>query len=129
MVRSHRCAKSYVCAVLVTVIVFFNILTVHQLSKSRPSHFIHTYGSLYVGRLNKFKTCRPIGLSSKPLPLISLASYPGSGNTWLRHLLQQATGMSSLKKNSVTLVDNTSVYSWYILHDNLTEWTVLRFAL
>ncbi len=27
--------------------------------------------------------------------LTALVSYPGSGNTWLRHLLQQATGKSS----------------------------------
>ena len=25
--------------------------------------------------------------------IIALASYPGSGNTWVRHLLQQATGI------------------------------------
>lgn len=28
-----------------------------------------------------------------PGALIALASFPGSGNTWLRYLLQQATGM------------------------------------
>lgn len=28
-----------------------------------------------------------------PGPLTALASYPGSGNTWLRYLLQQATGI------------------------------------
>lgn len=27
-----------------------------------------------------------------PVPLTALASCPGSGNSWLRHLLQQATG-------------------------------------
>jgi len=25
--------------------------------------------------------------------LVGLASYPGSGNTWLRHLIQMATGV------------------------------------
>lgn len=31
------------------------------------------------------------GSSDKPIP--ALASFPGSGNTWLRYLLQQATGI------------------------------------
>lgn len=34
-------------------------------------------------------------LSTDPLPLTALASYPGSGNTWLRHLLQQSTGIAT----------------------------------
>lgn len=31
-------------------------------------------------------------LAVQPKNLIALASFPGSGNTWLRYLLQQATG-------------------------------------
>ena len=31
-------------------------------------------------------------LSSTPLPTTGLVSYPGSGNTWTRHLLQQVSG-------------------------------------
>ena len=31
-------------------------------------------------------------LSSTPLPITGLVSYPGAGNTWTRHLIQQATG-------------------------------------
>ena len=30
-----------------------------------------------------------------PGPLTALASYPGSGNTWIRYLIQQATGIAS----------------------------------
>lgn len=33
-----------------------------------------------------------IQMSPKALPVTALASYPGSGNTWLRYLIQQATG-------------------------------------
>ena len=38
-----------------------------------------------------------------PGPLTALASYPGSGNTWIRYLLQQATGivMGSNSKKQV----------------------------
>ena len=40
----------------------------------------------------KTKDCRPLAYSKTSLPLTALASFPGSGNTWVRHLLQQATG-------------------------------------
>jgi hypothetical protein len=35
----------------------------------------------------------PLGYKAAPGPLVALASFPGSGNTWLRYLLQQATGI------------------------------------
>lgn len=38
--------------------------------------------------------CRPpLGYKAAPGPVVALASFPGSGNTWLRYLLQQATGI------------------------------------
>ncbi|XP_013145776.1 PREDICTED: WSCD family member GA21586-like [Papilio polytes] len=38
--------------------------------------------------------CKELHWRNPPLPFaIALASYPGSGNTWLRYLLQQATGI------------------------------------
>ena len=37
--------------------------------------------------------CRlPLRLQPRPGPVVALASFPGSGNTWLRYLIQQATG-------------------------------------
>ncbi|CAH1772384.1 unnamed protein product [Owenia fusiformis] len=39
------------------------------------------------------KTCGKVRFSEWPLPLTALASYPGSGNTWTRYILQQATGI------------------------------------
>ena len=36
--------------------------------------------------------CSSQSYSQQPLPMTALASFPGSGNTWVRHLLQQLTG-------------------------------------
>ena len=38
--------------------------------------------------------CKPAvpRLSTKPLPVTGLVSFPGAGNTWTRHLLQQVSG-------------------------------------
>ena len=40
-------------------------------------------------------TWPPLKLRSKEGPLTALASKPGSGNTWVRHLLQLATGIQT----------------------------------
>jgi hypothetical protein len=41
----------------------------------------------------KIEWCNPVGFKAAPGPVVALASFPGSGNTWLRYLLQQATGV------------------------------------
>ncbi|CAH1780844.1 unnamed protein product [Owenia fusiformis] len=38
-------------------------------------------------------TCQPLKFSKRLLPVTALYSIPGSGNTWLRHLIQQITGI------------------------------------
>ena len=43
------------------------------------------------------RSCHSLGYSSKALPVTALASFPGSGNTWVRHLLQEATGKHYFK--------------------------------
>ena len=40
----------------------------------------------------KVGNCREVQFSKTMLPLTYLTSTPGSGNTWVRYLLQQATG-------------------------------------
>ena len=37
--------------------------------------------------------CLPLRMRPEPGPTVALASFPGSGNTWLRYLVQQSTGM------------------------------------
>lgn len=43
----------------------------------------------------KIDWCIPLSLRTNPGSITALASFPGSGNTWLRYLLQQATGIST----------------------------------
>lgn len=37
-------------------------------------------------------SCTQVRFLPEPLPLTALASFPGSGNTWTRHLIELATG-------------------------------------
>jgi hypothetical protein len=50
--------------------------------------------------------CSSLGLKAAPGPLVALASFPGSGNTWLRYLLQQATGTSYSRQQVPLTVGN-----------------------
>ena len=45
---------------------------------------------------NQQMNCQPLGFATSERPLTVLASFPGSGNTRLRHLLQQASGTKRL---------------------------------
>lgn len=38
---------------------------------------------------------REVKLSPTPLPMTGLVNFPGSGNTWTRHLIQQMTGIGT----------------------------------
>ena len=39
--------------------------------------------------------CRAVRFLSPPGRVTALASFPGSGNTWTRHLIQQLTGLAT----------------------------------
>lgn len=41
----------------------------------------------------KLKQCKERSFLDRTSPIVALVSFPGSGNTWLRHLLEQATGI------------------------------------
>lgn len=63
-----------------------------QLSRSRTLE----YGSSVLRpalRRSKIQWCSELRFLEPPQEPVALASFPGSGNTWLRYLLQQATGI------------------------------------
>ena len=50
--------------------------------------------------INKtFTHCQKMKFANPSLLTTALASFPGSGNTWIRHLIQEATGIFILIKN------------------------------
>ena len=46
----------------------------------------------YQHRDNLSNACTMLRFSSVPLPITALASIPGSGNTWSRHIIELITG-------------------------------------
>ena len=63
-----------------------------------PSRWLHAHGGVLPRRFSlsgwaSYPLCHPRLLPAQPPRVVTaLASVPGSGNTWVRHLLQQATG-------------------------------------
>ncbi|XP_060076046.1 WSCD family member AGAP003962-like [Ylistrum balloti] len=84
------CAVVYVGAV--------NLLALYSMVKSynSPVSWVQRFGHLYIGKPDTNNwTCKGLRYSTIPLPLTALVSFPGSGNTWLRHVIQQATGVAT----------------------------------
>ncbi|KAL0266270.1 UNVERIFIED_CONTAM: hypothetical protein PYX00_008862 [Menopon gallinae] len=62
----------------------------------RTRRFDLTPGIKALSRRPKMQWCQPLRfLNGLNRPTIALVSFPGSGNTWLRYLLQQATGINT----------------------------------
>ncbi|XP_061163273.1 WSCD family member CG9164-like [Saccostrea echinata] len=102
-----RLTSSVVVCLAFTYIVLFNGLALYSLTKSTytPPSVAVNRGRLYLAYLG-FKSwkCKTPHFSKQALPLTALVSFPGSGNTWVRHILQQATG-----------INTGSVYRDYVL--------------
>lgn len=92
-----RCSSSAVVCLALFYIVVFNGLSLYGLIKSTytPVSLPVNRDRLYFAYMKYDRAlwkCKKPHLSQTPLPLTALASFPGSGNTWVRHILQQATG-------------------------------------
>ena len=77
-------------------------------------------------RLPAIHWCRPLGYRAA-IPqrdsIVALASFPGSGNTWLRYLLQQATGIitGSVYKDPALLRNGfPGKFCYYLRNDHLS---------
>ncbi|XP_055956904.1 WSCD family member GA21586-like, partial [Patella vulgata] len=79
---------------------------------------------------------KDLGFAKTPLPVTALASYPGSGNSWTRHLLQKSTVIKThgTKKDriayqrAVLLMRNPFEAQWSLFnlkmsksHTNITD--------
>ncbi|XP_045187965.2 uncharacterized protein LOC123545721 [Mercenaria mercenaria] len=60
-------------------------------------HVTNVVGRLGNASLNGSVNCskKKVSLSQTVLPITGLVSFPGSGNTWTRHLIQQMTGLGT----------------------------------
>lgn len=54
-------------------------------------------------RRSRIQWCSQLRYQNPPKKPVALASFPGSGNTWLRYLLQQATGKRNITQAPTTL--------------------------
>ena len=64
-----------------------------KLSKKRFNQCIATKRALLISTKKHFKICNhPMSFLNRTSPIVALVSFPGSGNSWVRHLLEQATG-------------------------------------
>ncbi|CAH1797676.1 unnamed protein product [Owenia fusiformis] len=75
------------------------------------------------------RNCLPLHFSPVALPHIALVSVPGSGNTWARHLIQQATGIytgSMYKETNIdkTIFPNRPFNNSVIVMKRHTRWSV-----
>ena len=57
-------------------------------------------------------------------PVIALASFPGSGNTWLRYLLQQVTGRYPYNAISMIYMHGIQYLANGITSEQLLGWSV-----
>ncbi|XP_069135593.1 WSCD family member AAEL009094-like [Argopecten irradians] len=84
------CAVTYVG--VVNLLAFYSMIR----SYDSPVSWIQHYGHMFIQRTGTNNwTCKGLRYSTIPLPPTALVSFPGSGNTWLRHVIQQATGVAT----------------------------------
>ncbi|OWF48649.1 WSCD family member AAEL009094-like [Mizuhopecten yessoensis] len=84
------CAATYIA--VVNLLAFYSMVR----SYNSPVSWIQRYGHMYMGQPDTDNwTCKGLRYSTISLPSTALVSFPGSGNTWIRHVIQQATGMAT----------------------------------
>ncbi|XP_064101521.1 WSCD family member AGAP003962-like [Macrobrachium rosenbergii] len=103
MRRSLRwmvCAAGWVAVIYTFFIAFVTLVSLTDPSLMKQASNDQARGtwswaSRRVGRGARLPWCQQLKWRVPPGPPTALVSFPGSGNTWLRYLLQQATGYYS----------------------------------
>ena len=75
------------CILLLVVLTSPNMMSLREIN-----YYNQLFGAEH--RFSRGYICkaRHVSLSRLALPMTGLVSFPGSGNTWVRHLIQQMTG-------------------------------------
>ncbi|XP_077990685.1 sialate:O-sulfotransferase 2-like [Glandiceps talaboti] len=83
--------------IIVNILVLFAAVNRHLRTNSRYGNLTSLKSDLYPAVSGNINTaganCSLRFAPPHSRPLVALASSPGSGNTWLRHLIEQATGI------------------------------------
>lgn len=81
-------------AAVVTLYFFIILFMLSPLHGAKSAYYGNNYMNHFAFRqIPSVNWCHDLRWRSPPAPhAVALVSYPGSGNTWLRYLLQQVTG-------------------------------------
>ncbi|CAG4968403.1 unnamed protein product [Parnassius apollo] len=89
--------RSILLLAATVVLLYFSIILfmLSPLHGPKSGYYSNGYMSHFgLRQAPSVNWCKELHVRSPPLPYaVALVSYPGSGNTWLRYLLQQATGI------------------------------------
>lgn len=94
--RSFRRIVLCACAVVLSsYLVLFVVVVSRRVDKSAQDRLRRSIvEDVRRPRIQRrIQVCTIPGFRSPPGPVTALASFPGSGNTWIRFLVQQATGI------------------------------------
>ncbi|XP_063833242.1 WSCD family member AAEL009094 [Ostrinia nubilalis] len=116
--------RSLLLLAAAVVMLYFLIIMfmLSPLNGSKSTYYGHGYMNHFSYRqLPAVNWCKELRWRSPPAPhVVALVSYPGSGNTWLRYLLQQATGIVT---GSIYMDHSLRVHGFPA--ENITDGSVL----
>ncbi|KAI5726149.1 hypothetical protein M8J77_024499 [Diaphorina citri] len=100
MYKTRLCTLCIIIFVYLIGVIVLSTVSIHDSRKvgynaAGRSRAMEMSGSALARPKYHIQWCRPLHYIERPegRPIIGLVSFPGSGNTWLRYLLQQATGV------------------------------------
>ena len=86
---SYKTVGRGILTMLVTIAI---LVVINNVPEFRMPSTTFDFVAVQSPQKKETSDCREVQFSKTALPLTYLASVQGSGNTWVRHLLQQTTG-------------------------------------